>query len=223
MAKRVLSIRRFRSLAAMSNLWLSSPAARSGKSSGGSVCRAKRECPELSVRRSFSTSRLISTSAPSGSLRTMSCRMWRARRRTGLRYVGRRFLLHLALEVGGLELQALPEALSSTFDRWESLCAARPRSSRDRVPASTHRAQSPASFACLDGCVISATCTAHAALRIAIVRQTEKPRIGLGDSQAWSRVDRDALLCKGWAAPPPSFSHRRATDVPKRCAGAAPD
>ena len=46
MAKRVLSIRRFRSLAAISNLWPNSPAARSGKSSGASVCRAKRDWPE---------------------------------------------------------------------------------------------------------------------------------------------------------------------------------
>ena len=72
MAKRVFSISRLRSLAPISKLWLNSPGDRSGKSSGASVCRVKREWPEERTSFSFSLSRRISTWAPSGSLRAMS-------------------------------------------------------------------------------------------------------------------------------------------------------
>ena len=106
MAKRVLSISRFRSSAAISNVWPNSPAARSGKSSGASVCSWKREWPDRSVRRSFSGSRFNLHLGPVGQLaHDVVQHVRRHGHGAGLGDVGRRLVRNLALEVGGLELQ----------------------------------------------------------------------------------------------------------------------
>src|SRR6516162_8905208 len=75
MANWVLSINRLRSAAFSGNLWLISPAARSGKSLSGRVCSVKRERPArmASAARSPADSKTICE--PSGSLRTMSKNM----------------------------------------------------------------------------------------------------------------------------------------------------
>src|SRR6516165_819701 len=75
MANWVLSINRLRPAAFSGNLWLISPAARSGKSLSGRVCSVKRERPArmASAARSPEDSKTICE--PSGSLRTMSKNM----------------------------------------------------------------------------------------------------------------------------------------------------
>ena len=108
MAKRVLSIRRLRSCAAISNLWLSSPGARSGKSSGGSVCSAKRDWPERERQALLFGVALDLHLGAIGQLAHDVVQDVRGHRdRAGLGNVGRRLLQHLALQVGRLELQAL--------------------------------------------------------------------------------------------------------------------
>ena len=106
MAKRVLSIRRFRSLASISNLWPNSPAARSGKSSGASVCSVKREWPERSDQPLLlGIARHLHLGAVGELAHDVVQHVRRHRHRAGLRDVGRRLVRHLALEVGRLELQ----------------------------------------------------------------------------------------------------------------------
>ena len=117
-ANRVLSMSRFRSPASIVNSCPISPTARSGKSSAESVWRLKREWPDVIVRRSLSPSRFISTSAPSGSLRTMSCRTC-----AGMVSVPGAETLALMLSLTSrsrsvaLNISVSPEAFSMTFDK----------------------------------------------------------------------------------------------------------
>ena len=126
------------------------------------------------------------------------------RRRAGLRYVGRRLLLHLALEVGGLELQAIARCLEQHVrqngNRRAPLDHARDVTEcPHQLTALNHQLHSLASTDVYQRDRHGACRAVHRKL----FAKPKNPRIGLGDSQAWSRVDRDALLCKGRAGAAP--------------------
>ena len=128
------------------------------------------------------------------------------RHRAGLRHVGRRLLLHLALEVGGLELQAIARCLEQHVRQ----------NGNGRAPLdhARHVTECPHQLTALNHQLHALASTdvylrdLHGACRAAhrrLFAKPKNPRIGLGDSQAWSRVDRDALLCKGRAGAAPGI------------------